>query len=270
MIHSIAHYFEHNEPNWSIPESKTRNTILLFVTAGTMIYTINGTAYTMEKRDILLVPKGVYRSARNLPDEAHDMYVFHFRCEDVDDGLPILSDGLPHIVRSSQFEYMKQRFSFATQNWLKESTYSHKLCFYALMEILTSMNEEIDSQTEFGKAYGHVVAMQSYILEHYRRTIPITELAELIGRTPNYASAIFKRVTGKTVSAYIQQIRISAACTLLANSQMSVGEISEHLGFCEQSYFNKVFKRQTGISPSKYINEPMAYNQSRRQLGVRK
>src|SRR5690606_22329985 len=90
---------------------------------------------------------------------------------------------------------------------------------------------------------------------HYRRTIPIQELADLVQRTPNHISRLFKEATGQTITAYMQQIRISAACDLLANSQMNVGEVAEYLGFCEQSYFNKVFKKHTGTLPSAYMKE---------------
>jgi AraC-like DNA-binding protein len=242
-----------------MPGSKTKNHILLFVTAGTMIYTVEETAYRMEKKDILLVPKGVFRSARNLPDGGHDMYVFHFRCEGANEELPILSNGSPNMVKTSQFDYMKQRFSLITQHWLKKSPYSENICYYALMEVLCHLNEEIDSQKEYGKPYSHVVQMQNFILQHYQRPISITELADVIDRTPNYVSTIFRQVTGRTVSEYIQQIRITAACDLLANSQMTVNEVSDYLGYCEPSYFNKVFKRVTGTSPSKYMKEQVRF-----------
>lgn len=81
------------------------------------------------------------------------------------------------------------------------------------------------------------------------------ELARLVERSPNYISRLFKEETGQTVTDYTQQLRITAACDLLANSQMNVREVSDFLGFCEQSYFNKVFKRLTGTLPSAYMKE---------------
>lgn len=256
MITSVAHYFEHVEPNWQLDPFLSQTHIIIFVTEGTLVYVVEDEPYEMEKGDIILVPQGVMRGVQgNCPKSGHDMYLFRFTHDGTDDGLPILLSKRPSFVRTSQFEYMKQRFSLVTQHWLRKSAYSGILCQCMLMEIIAYMNEEIDSQTMHGKAYSHVVKLQNYILRHHRRPISVPELAEHIGRTPNYVSAIFHKATGQKITDYMQQIRITAACNLLLNSQMSVGEVSDSLGFCEPSYFNKVFKKVTGMLPSTYINE---------------
>ena len=185
------------------------------------------------------------------------MYVAHFRYDGSDEGLPILDRPTASLMKTSHYDYIRQRFSQATQHWLKQTRYSKKICNSILTEIIALMNEEIDTQTVHGKAYAHVVKLQQYMLEHYRENISVLDLANLIDRTPNYVSAIFKQATGQTISDYLQRIRISAACDLLINSRMSIKEISDFLGFCEQSYFTRVFKRVTGTIPTNYVKEEM-------------
>jgi AraC-like DNA-binding protein len=255
MIEPISIYFEHCEPNWYVPSAPASNHILLLITNGSITYSVDDQPLTLHKGDVLFVPQGAVRHAANSAKEAHDMYVAHFRYIGEGEGLPMLINPRYHLTRLFQFDYVKQRFSLLTQHWLRKTAYAETICHSILLELLAVINEESDSQVIPSKAHSIVLQLQSYILNHYHRTITMTELAQHVERTPNYVSMIFKQETGQTLTSYMQQIRIAAACDLLINSQMNVGEISDSLGFCEQSYFNKVFKQITGTLPSTYMKE---------------
>ncbi|GFZ96504.1 hypothetical protein GCM10008018_48610 [Paenibacillus marchantiophytorum] len=255
MIKTLSAYFEHCEPNWQVPTARTNNHILLVVTEGSMVYTIENQPYHLQKGDILFIPQGTVRSAANISSDIHAMYVAHFEYSGDGEHLPLLTDRQMRCVHSFHFEYLKTRFSLLSQHWLRKSPYTATLCHSILLEILSILNEQSDSSSLPNKHYRLVMQLQHYILEHYREQIQLSELSALVERTPNYVSTIYKQATGQTITEYIQQIRIEAARDLLINSQMTIGEISEALGFCEQSYFNKVFKKITGTLPSAYLKE---------------
>jgi len=59
-------------------------------------------------------------------------------------------------------------------------------------------------------------------------------------------------VTGQTISEYVHSIRIKTAIGLLQESELTLEEISEFLGYSDVSYFHKVFRRMTGKKPSEY------------------
>lgn len=255
MLEPVAIYYEHCESGWHVPEAPTNNHILLLLTHGAITYRIEDRDYRLTKGDLLYVPQGAVRSAFNPSTEHHEMYVAHYQYSGDGDGLPILTHHHPRHVSLMQFDYMRQRFSLLAQHWLRKHRYGPTLIHSVLLEMLAIVEEENASHTHEDKAYSLVSQLQNHIATHYRRTIPMQELARLVDRTPNYVSRLFKEATGQTITDYIQQIRITAACDLLANSQMNVGEVSDFLGFCEQSYFNKVFKRLTGTLPSTYMKE---------------
>ena len=62
----------------------------------------------------------------------------------------------------------------------------------------------------------------------------------------------FKEWSGVTPVKYRNKIRVSAAKSLLVNSNISIGEISSRIGFDDQYYFSRIFKKMTGVSPRKY------------------
>ena len=65
-------------------------------------------------------------------------------------------------------------------------------------------------------------------------------------------SRIFKAETGKNLIQYINEQKIQRAIELMEHSNMKIKDVAEAVGFEDQLYFNKVFKKIIGISPSKY------------------
>ena len=91
-----------------------------------------------------------------------------------------------------------------------------------------------------------------YIELHLEDPIILSELAEQQGYTEYYLSRKFKKETGKTFKDYIREKRIDRANFLLANTDMSIHELSERLQFSSQSYFTETFRKAVGINPTAF------------------
>ena len=91
-----------------------------------------------------------------------------------------------------------------------------------------------------------------YIDSHYFEKITLEELAQKVYLSAPYLSQIFKQEIGTTFNQYLNQIRISKSKALLRCDDLRLTDISMAVGFEDQSYFTKVFKRITGITPKKY------------------
>ena len=88
--------------------------------------------------------------------------------------------------------------------------------------------------------------------EHYTRERSVGYYARQLCITPKYLTTLIKRISGKSVSEWIDSYVILEAKTLLKYSNMSVQEIAYYLNFPNQSFFGSYFKRNTGMSPSQY------------------
>jgi len=64
--------------------------------------------------------------------------------------------------------------------------------------------------------------------------------------------SVFKRVTGLSFVTYINHYRIDRAQALLAGTDQPIADISQQVGFCDQSYFGMVFRRIVGVTPVTY------------------
>jgi len=85
----------------------------------------------------------------------------------------------------------------------------------------------------------------------------IDEIARLLNLSPDYISVQFKKEMGCGMYSYIQTIKMIEAKKLLENSDYSICEIGEMLGFCSGAYFSNVFKKLTNISPKTYRMEKL-------------
>lgn len=94
--------------------------------------------------------------------------------------------------------------------------------------------------------------IKEIINKQYMKKLTVQEIAKQIGFTPNYISQIFKKETGYPLTKYITKIRIEASKELLKDSNFKVFEVADMVGFDNPYYFSTVFKKITGIHPSKY------------------
>ncbi|TWT81593.1 HTH-type transcriptional activator RhaR [Planctomycetes bacterium CA13] len=99
-----------------------------------------------------------------------------------------------------------------------------------------------------------------YILDRFREPITAAELANIAQMHPSSLGRYIKRMSGLTLTQYVNQFRVGHACGLLANEQKPIVDICFDSGFQNLSHFNRYFRRSKGCSPSEYrrtLNEVM-------------
>ena len=92
-----------------------------------------------------------------------------------------------------------------------------------------------------------------YINEHYNSyDLSLEDISKNTFLTPAYICVIFKDYTGKTVNKYINEYRIIQAKELLKDSNIKMNDIALKVGYKDGNYFAKIFKKETGYTPSEY------------------
>ncbi len=92
----------------------------------------------------------------------------------------------------------------------------------------------------------------SYMETHYDEKLSVETLAKKAFLAPDYFRKVFKRVTGETVTEYLQGIRIDKACKLLSTTDMAVSDVCAKVGYNDATTFFKAFKKITGKTPNAY------------------
>ena len=91
-----------------------------------------------------------------------------------------------------------------------------------------------------------------YINSNYSKKISLEDICENVHISKYHLCRRFKETVGMTVMEYVQETRVAAAKSMLANSNLRIEEISEQCGFGCLSYFSQIFKQRTGISATQY------------------
>jgi len=91
-----------------------------------------------------------------------------------------------------------------------------------------------------------------YIQDNLGDDIGLTELAGVVQMSPHHFSKLFKQSTGMPPHQYVLMCRVERAKELLVDKQLSLAQVSQQLGFYDQSHFTTVFRRATALTPRQY------------------
>ena len=97
-----------------------------------------------------------------------------------------------------------------------------------------------------------ILKVCNYIHERYKDDLSVSELANLVAMNDASFCRFFKRILGKTVVEYINELRISNVCNQIQNTKKPIYKIAYDSGFSSIAHFNKQFKRSTGRTPTEY------------------
>lgn len=92
----------------------------------------------------------------------------------------------------------------------------------------------------------------TYIRINKQEKVSLDDVASHVFLSPSHFCRVFKTETGENFNDCVNRIRIEEAKRLLLTDQVAMKDLADILGFDGQSYFSKVFKKSTGITPSKY------------------
>lgn len=124
------------------------------------------------------------------------------------------------------------------------------LC-YKLQEAIDVFNECMFTQIPT-KSNEVVKKAILYISKNFANPLTLETVAKEVHLNPAYFSTIFKQATGSSFKEYLNMVRIEESKRLLANTDYSLIDIAIATGFEDQSYFSKVFKKFTGLTPKQY------------------
>ncbi|WP_256257671.1 MULTISPECIES: response regulator [unclassified Paenibacillus] len=102
-----------------------------------------------------------------------------------------------------------------------------------------------------------ITLIRQFIDEHYARELTNAEIAASVYLTTTYVCLLFKQETGMTLNEYVIEARIREAKRLLADPRNKLYDVCYAVGYKDPGYFSKLFKKQTGLTPSEFRERPL-------------
>ncbi len=245
---------------------------LNLVNRGEGSYIINGKKYPIKQGDIFVINNQEPHMAvhEDNGENALELTVVVFDVEFLWRNKGIGQFLTPFLSRKEQFshristdvqnyERMKELLRTIAEEYVQQEK-SWELAVESLLSYLLTLlyrcydqKQELEEEgKDFQKMYTRISAVFEYIGEHFKENIKLEELAQLVSLSPHYLCKCFKKVTGRTIFAYMEQMRVQYSCYLLRTTRTSIMDIAMESGFNTVSYFNRVFKKYNGQTPGEY------------------
>ena len=93
---------------------------------------------------------------------------------------------------------------------------------------------------------------REYLHAAFRASVAIKDVARAAGLHPSYLGQSFRRQFGETIAQYVNRLRVRAAAEQLGKSKAPLAAIAYEQGFCDQSHFQRVFKKFSGYTPAEF------------------
>ncbi len=241
---------------------------LYYLVKGQRYYFIENESYFVDEGSLVIINKNQVHKTATYENPYHDRIVLEFN-ESILTNIAELADfnvssffqnfyGVIPLTKElqKQVHYLLIRIHKELKN--KESQSFFMVSMY-LLEIMIIANRIAQSTIPISRGvvaqsekHNRVKQTANYIKCNYNKKLSLESIADAQFINKSYLSRIFKEVTGFTVNEYLHICRIQESKKLLEETNDSVRIIAEKVGFETASYFERIFKKYTEITPLKH------------------
>ena len=231
---------------------------MYYLVKGSTRYFIGSEIFVLNAGEIAFVPRGVFHSTTNEHKSEQERILLEFDDEFVgEDFVPYIRElsRIKHIIfPSNEIKRIEEIFNKIAEESLKvnhDYEQMQKLCLKELL-ILISRYRLKDNKSKGTDSFFLVESAMKYISENVDVDLSLEALSKKYSVSPNHLSGQFKKISGITLSEYINISRVSAAEKLLKKGGVPITKVATACGFNDSNYFAAVFKKYKGITPKKY------------------
>ncbi len=257
-----------------------------YVNKGCLEHVVNDKCHIMVKGTIFVLPPFVAHQVNRVPEEEASILGCEFSTDFINENItynknrPYIDSSLfdfaylePFLVSTedikpglllngtvqSKVESLFGEMLYEFNNEQKYFEINIKADLLKLLAIISReyereyMNQDNGKTFELFEKYKDAINKTIiYINENYSEDLSLEDASKMAMLSQAYFSFLFKQITGKTFVEYKNSLRVAKAIDLMRDKSMSITDICYTVGFNDTAYFSKIFKKDTGISPSRY------------------
>ena len=243
IISRITDIYSYTLEEETVANAVTDHSVLIIKQGGRSVYTVDGKDYIADANHILFFPVGVSYSM--YLDREGECTVIEF--DVVDNGeIPTCASFL-----TDEDATIAETVKNIIHYWDLRGPAYHSKCLSEIYSLLTQI-----STITLASKYHLIHRSVKFIERNYhRQDLYTATLADMSGIGETYYRNIFQSVFGVPPTRYIQQYRVDKAKELLVSGSGTVDQIAVAVGFANASYFCKVFKTITGLTPMDFAEK---------------
>lgn len=257
---TLAHIF--NAPKgWEIKPRMLNQYQFQYVVEGAVAYEIEGRTIITRKGDLIYHSPNQLHSIKMHEDEPYVCMslVFHFGMSSFPIEQLLGEDRYLGNIANHPIEH---KLSLLISHYQQPGLPYQVICQGLLMDICGELAARRGSNPDAApvqeKTMAKLVLIRNYIFENYSKDIKLEHLESLSGLSKNYIIIKYRKAFGLTPFEYLTRVRIERARELVLQSDLSIGEIAQRVGYADVHTFGRMFKNKTGASVSQFITTLVA------------
>lgn len=244
---------------------------LIYIYEGVCEQTISNNKKNLSMGDVCIIPPGIKHSVGVFDDSIifnclirkstlHNIFFNFLNNPNILSAFFINNiyseNGNDYIIFHTGIDYEIQRgVLYMYKESIEQSLYWDQMISYTLMLIfgllIRNYEKSIELPTFMQKADVQRFALLQYVQDNFA-TITLNQVAEKFNYTPEYTSRLFKSTTGRSFTQILQQVRLERAQVLLQDTNLSVANIANQIGYETTENFIRIFKKQMHMTPTEY------------------
>ena len=225
--------------------------------------TIGGTRYPIQRGMLFYIPPGVEQMIEPHDQSPEHYMTVHFSASRVrlnSEGRWELQEGIqalkqPSAQKINDYEPFEELFEKMLDTWNNKGPEYEFITGTYIRQLLIWLSQNNKNQNKNYAISLKVDQLIEYMRQNINRKVTLEELSEIAGLSPFYLSRAFKEITEYPVIGYFNKMKIDKAKELLVEGNKKVKEVAYELGYANEFYFSRIFKRIEGISPSKFYSK---------------
>jgi AraC family transcriptional regulator, transcriptional activator for feuABC-ybbA operon len=235
--------------------------ILAFVTGGKGSIMIENKRYQVKEGMLFYIRPNVRHSIEWSAEDPASFLTVHFSCGRVgfmDGKWSIKDEEEMFLLHSGQelkdFYYIEDIFYKTVDSWNSKQPGYEFIANTMFQQLLIAIYQNINKLNQNHATSLKVGKIIEYMHQNINGRVNLTELSELVNMSATYLSRAFKETTGYSVIEYFNKIKIDKSKEILIEGDKKVKEVAQELGFTDEFYFSRIFKKNEGVSPSEYYS----------------
>ncbi len=226
--------------------------LLIYCTEGKAFLNVQGEPLTVTAGDLVLLPAGASHRYTADPDDPWSIHWVHFTGPLAQDFCSYM--GFSDSTRIRQLGRQPRLLvDFNGLLSVRQTGFRARGLIHAsnrLRQLLAAVPISAD-ETRHGLQAG-LDSIHNYMREHLDERLSLEQLADLAGLSPAHFATRYREQTGTSPVQHFLHLKIERACQMLDSTTLSFAEISRRLGYDDNYYFSRLFKKIMGQSPRDY------------------
>lgn len=246
---------------------------LVFLEVGEIVFEVEGRLVAMRAGDLFVMGSALLHRVRTYVCEDARGIALHFlpeliragdmTHEDIEYLTPFLvqneefshvvpaATGVPAQVRDLMERIRSELPARSDRNRVVAKTYL-KMILVLLMNYYAATLSSTTFLHRRERDFERLKPLLDFIERHYSERLTLEQAAAILHLSPSHFMRLFRRVTGEPLMSYLNRFRIAKAEALLASTNKTIAQVSQEVGFCDQSYFGYIFRKLVHMTPREY------------------